>query len=267
MSTTDRPPVAPVPPITVRKKKWITPGKIYKRIDESGDGIEIDSNIDIPETDGIVMPDGKNVYGEPVNARLAIFYIRKLWQEIEKLKLLTVHEDTMIFMDIIRNHSKNKFKELKEEDFEVKLKEIEQKWKRANDWLIDLLRNSFGITMDKSVLLKTLSQPECEGIRYYLAMKRKPEEEKSVTYEGEIKDSKGRPVKLTLVTVGVDKKGTDLHYEYDPEKVEDKRIPDVENKSLCTEYPRTPGIYKKHEIEMEELKPYVLYKYAISQKS
>src|SRR5215208_409621 len=34
-----------------------------------------------------------------------------------------------------------------------------------------LLQGTFAITLDKNVLLKTISQPRCEGIRFYLAMK------------------------------------------------------------------------------------------------
>src|ERR1700752_2897767 len=111
----------------------------------------------------------------------------------------------------MRGHFSKKSEGFKREEFLKELEEMDNRWKEANDWLIELLRNSFAVTMDKSILLKTLSQPECEGIRYYLAMKRRPENQYKQKDEVELTDSEGKPVKLTLVTVGVDKVGTDLH--------------------------------------------------------
>jgi len=109
--------------------------------------------------------------------------------------------------------------------------------------------------------LKTLSQPECEGIRYYLAMKRtKDDKGKDLP---ELLDSQGKPVKLTLVTVGVNKQGFDLHFKFDPDKHKTTEIPDIENESLCTEYPRTPGIAEKYKVSLPALEPYVLYRYAM----
>jgi hypothetical protein len=50
-----------------------------------------------------------------------------------------------------------------------------------------MMEGSFAITFDKNVLLKTISQPKCEGIRFYLCVKKGP----------------GDKDVLSLVTVGV----------------------------------------------------------------
>ena len=279
----------PLTPYSIlpKKKKWIIPGQDFKPSSSNrNDGSEIDVNLDIPETEGIVMPDKKEIFGLPVHARLAVFYIRKLWREIEKKRMLTIHRDTRSVFAVLRQHLDKNAKEFDKDDFVKQLNELDRRWEEANNWLIELLRNSFALTMDKSILLKTLSQPECEGIRYYLAMKRTSEpasiesstagaqhekgndddDKNEQAREIVLRDSKGKPVKLTLVTVGVDKKGSDLHYEYKPSKHTLDTIPDIENDSLVTEYPRTPGISKVHKTGMNELEPYVLYKYAREEK-
>ena len=261
MSTTTPP--TPYSGLT-RKKKWVIPGQAFKPTASSRNkGTEIDADIQIQETDGIIMPGKKEIFGLPVTARLAIFYIRKLWEELEKKQLLSIHRDTKSLFNVLRGHLNKQGKDFKREDFLEELEKMDKRWEEANDWLIELLRNSFAITMDKSILLKTLSQPECEGIRYYLAMKRRPENQNKQNDDIDLTDSEGNPVKLTLVTVGVDKVGTDLHYKYDKQYHSIDTIPDIENESLCTEYPRTPGIAEKLKVKLPALEPYVLYKYAM----
>jgi hypothetical protein len=53
-----------------------------------------------------------------------------------------------------------------------------------------------GVTFDKSQLLRIISQPRCEGVRFYHALR---------------KGSNG-DMAATLVLVGVDKDGFDLNY-------------------------------------------------------
>ena len=249
-----------------KKKKWVIPGQAFKPSNNplhKNDGTEIDVDVEIPESEGIVMPGKKEIYGLPIHARLAVFYIRKLWQELENKKLLSIHEDTRRFFNVIRGHFDKKSEGFKREEFLKELEVMDRRWREANDWLIELLRNSFAVTMDKSILLKTLSQPDCEGIRYYLAMKRRPDIQSKEKHDIELTDSEGKPVKLTLVTVGVDKVGTDLHYNFNPKFHTTETIPDIENESLCTEYPRTPGIAEKFKVNLPALEPYVLFKYAM----
>jgi hypothetical protein len=104
----------------------------------------------------------------------------------------------------------------------------------ANE-LAQLLQKSSAITIDKSMLLKTLSQPGCEGIRFYLCKKTLDQKDEYAS----------------LVTVGVDAKGKDLYYDYNDAvgqfiSTNGIRQAQVENVSLVGEYgspppPRTGG--------------------------
>jgi hypothetical protein len=90
--------------------------------------------------------------------------------------------------------------------------------------LKQLLRHSSAITIDKNVLLKTLSQPGCEGIRFYLCKKI-------------IEDASY----LSLVTVGVTSDGQDLHYEYTPGKLQSGlKEAALPTSSLVSEYGSPP---------------------------
>ena len=102
-----------------------------------------------------------------------------------------------------------------------------------------MLEGSFAITLDKSVLLKTISQPRCEGVRFYLGMK-VTEKQENV---------------LTLVTVGVDSAGKDLLYEFQ----EGVRVADVPTRSLMAEYGHPPGIMATSGTAID---PFVLFKYS-----
>lgn len=105
-------------------------------------------------------------------------------------------------------------------------------------WIKDLLEKSGGITFDKNIVLKIISQPHCEGVRLYPALK---------NHEG--------ADFLSLVIVGVDSVGTDLHYG-DP-KQDRVSLGAYDTKSLSGEYGHPPGEgFKSNENK------FVLYKYA-----
>lgn len=118
------------------------------------------------------------------------------------------------------------------------LSELVQKQPPENE-LRQLLEGSFAITLDKNVLLKTISQPKCEGIRFYLCVK---------------KGTKGEDL-LSLVTVGVDEKGVDLLYEY-REGTDVRSIP---TRSLIAEYGYPPGRLSQTSPTVD---PFVLFKFA-----
>jgi len=118
------------------------------------------------------------------------------------------------------------------------LREIVSK-QPADNQLRQLIEGSFAITLDKSVLLKTISQPKCEGIRFYLCVK---------------KSEKGEDL-LSLVTVGVDEKGKDLLYEYK----EGTLVADIPTRSLLAEYGYPPG---KLQQSGPTLDPFVLFKFS-----
>ena len=103
--------------------------------------------------------------------------------------------------------------------------------------------------VDKNILLKAISQPGCEGIRFYLCMK--------------TENDQGKPAEvLSLVTVGVDIKGKDLNYEYDSAKHNLDSISNIENDSLNGEYGHTLQRDPFDSANSKEMKPFVLFKYA-----
>jgi hypothetical protein len=90
-------------------------------------------------------------------------------------------------------------------------------------WLMyGLLNRSSAITFDKNILLKTLSQPGCEGVRFYLCKKTLSDGIHELTEENDY---------LSLVTVGVDKEGHDLDYVVEGE---------LTDNSLVSEYGSPP---------------------------
>lgn len=247
---------------------WIAKGQKYQPNVSGGATPHEPGDIPIPEEDGLKLPGGPNVFGEPVDAPLAVYYIRKLWQEVlgndEHENLLKIADNTKKFFSDTKDYIDNDLKDFTKEEFKMKLDALTMLWEKANHWLVALLDNSFGITMDKSTMMKTLSQPGCEGMRFYLALKNKADEQqnekKNETLSGEL------PIVLTLVTVGVDQCAKDLHFKFDSQKQDLNEIPDIETSSLCTEYPRTPMIVGKHGPKTQGLEPYVLYQYSIFEK-
>lgn len=245
--------------------KWIAKGQIYKEQTPVNNPPYPKDDIPIPESeeDGLHMPGGKNIFGEPVDARLAVFYIRKLWKKVLGSNVLTIAEDTKALFDELKSmFEEEEAKSIDKDALNKKLDQVLKTVEEANNWLISLLDNSFGITLDKNTLLKTLSQPGCEGMRFYLALKDKPDKRKQASENDGT--SVPLPVILTLVSVGVNQKAEDLHFEFYPEKQDFNNIPHIDNSSLCTEYPRTPLLVgKKGPYPSAELDPYVLYRYSM----
>jgi len=97
------------------------------------------------------------------------------------------------------------------------------------DELKQLLVKSSAITIDKNGLLKTLSQPGCEGIRFYLC-------KKIVALPDGSKESFA-----SLVTVGVDAGGKDLHYNYVENALSEGLVAaTLANTSLVSEFAAPP---------------------------
>ena len=108
--------------------------------------------------------------------------------------------------------------------------ELNNRAKKENEdfiWIKNLIEKGPGVTFDKNILLKMISQPRCEGIRFYPALK-----------------SKGKEFFLSLVIVGVNSEGYDLHYNEGDKKIMDAYI----TKSLTGEYGHLPGepLFTKH---------------------
>jgi hypothetical protein len=188
--------------------QWETPGKLLD-VDSSGKLSPLpnpikDGKVEITEA-------GNSFYfnefqdapiaGIPIDANLAIYLIKRL---SDKLSLI-------------------------------------QKTLPANgedeQWLLDLLINSLSISIDKNGLLKTLSQPGCEGIRFYLCTKLEKDDDEPDNFSDI----------LSLVTVGIDKDGKDLGYDFNQASANEiaDNIFKVETESLTTEYSYPPPPRKK----------------------
>jgi hypothetical protein len=142
--------------------------------------------------------------GQAIEANLAVALIKFLHDKLPKLS-----------PEVLKGKKKLSFNfpEQATTDFE--------------QWIVQLLLFSGAMTIDKSVLLKTLSQPGCEGMRFYLCLK---------------PDDKIPGGVLSLVTTGVDKDGKDLGYKFSRKTRQaiKKGKMNVETKSYNSEYSYPP---------------------------
>lgn len=229
------------------KPRWIAKGTKYHDPGEVATTQSGEEKITIRECDKEIHMETPNrpdhqVYGEPIDARLAIHFIRNLWRAID---------EDLVFQ--IYNKTKNLFQPDEKEKLEKmeKIEQKEQKEQKPDDdfsgfskpeikkilksfnCFVKLLQYSAGLTASRSMLLKILSQPESRGVRFYLALKNPEDFSKKANLDDGI---------FTLVMVGVDDTGTDLHYEYDANNhARGDQIPKVDTTSLPGEYPAPSG--------------------------
>ncbi len=169
--------------------------------------------------DGAIGEKYDEPYGIPITAELGIGLIADLQYLIQPIASATTKE----------NFSAS----ITDESFET---------------LKELLRYSSAITIDKNVLLKTISQPGCEGIRFYLCKK--------------VVDDASY---LSLVTVGVTFDGQDLHYKYTPDKLQNGlKEAALPTSSLVSEYgsPPPPSTLAMAEAVSDK---FALLKYALEE--
>ncbi len=189
--------------------KWSTPGKKLNldangKLPDEKEPVK-EGTVDITETgNSFYLPDMEQpaIAGIPIDANLAVYLVKCLF---DKLASMPGKPE-----NVIENEK----------------------------WLINLLLQSRAITVDKNVLLKTISQPGCEGVRYYLCTK--PNEAAAEGEPGEI---------LSFVMVGVDKDGKDLGYTFETDKAANivDNIFGIETTSLLSEYsfPPPPRTFTK----------------------
>lgn len=199
-------------------------------------------SIDLQESGKRMGKPGNPPFGTPVDTPLAIELIRNLWKEIDDAKLFELKAQYKVLIDEAEKHG---FTEVKPK--------IENLVYKNADWLEELLKNSFAMTVDRTVILKILSQPGCEGLRFYLCLKK----EKG-------KENKNVPGTLSLVSVGVDIDTRDLNYDYEKEKHDLTNIPDIENCSMGVEYKSVLGKdpFDQTATTEDDIQPFVLFKYA-----
>lgn len=120
---------------------------------------------------------------------------------------------------------------------------LKQEVPDEKSWVRTTLQQSRAITLDKNVVLKVLSQPRSEGVRFYLCLK---------------KPSSG-PEVLSLVAVAVDADGKDLLYEYN-EDIHKAGIANIPTTSLIAEYGHPPGAMEEQ--DTSGMDPFVLFRYS-----
>lgn len=247
------------------KVKWIAKGDVFKQGAKPNPTVEGDINIR-ESGNGLNMPHApEERFGSPISAKVAVTYIRQLWDAVDHQGLLTLAQDTNNIIEKVR-HSFTGLdmpQEDKDKLFDAADK-IAVNVKKAQDWLVELLDSSVAITMDKNIILKTLSQDECQGMRFYLCMKNKPGARPAEGFVDKLTGGQLETV-LTLCTVGVSGDGKDLLYEYPEGRAQSRLgspIPDIEDVSLAGEYPLVSGKLCTKPFEDPTLTPYTFYKFA-----
>ncbi|MBS1486907.1 MAG: hypothetical protein JST43_04900 [Bacteroidetes bacterium] len=207
-------------------------GLIFKKRDRSGNIQTAERPVQVQEyAKSVVVPPDKDTahpYGIPIEATLAINLISDFHLLLGEFKDVFIKGGTL--------------------ETKLKTEKMDSFYKSINT-LVQILRRSCAITIDKNVLLKTLSQPGCEGLRFYLCKK-----------SNEGKDY------VSLVTVGVDSNGKDHLYDYTPQSKQ--KTVSVETTSLTSEYGFPPGGGSKKSFESLSLReiygePYPLLNYAL----
>lgn len=118
--------------------------------------------------------------------------------------------------------------------------------------LVEMLKRSSAITIDKNTLLKTIAQPGCEGIRFYPCKK-----------IVELADG-SKQAFISLVTVGIDINGKDLHYDFQKDLLLKGLTPaELKNTSLVGEYSQPPPPPYNSSLSLQDFDDkYVLLQYA-----
>lgn len=138
-------------------------------------------SISVSEIGQDVIINGSKVpSGKPIDTPLAAYFINNFYNHYK------------IYTD---EHNEKYDTHVKTKNFDG-LNELYKKSKTIHDHVVNI---TYGMTFDKDVLLKVLSQPECEGIRFYLCARA-------------IDPNKPEQLHLSLVTIGVDKDGFDLNF-------------------------------------------------------
>jgi hypothetical protein len=169
----------------------------------------------IPSNERSVTMIGSTVHsGMPVDANLAVHFIKNLLDNYQ------IH---------VQNHNANFERFVEDTNFEG-LRDLYKTSKKIGDSVVKV---SYGITFDKDMILKIISQPKCEGLRSYLCARPIPP-------DGELH--------LSLAIVGVDKDGVDLHYNLRETAKPSELMLGADNvitQSLTVEYgtpPPPPGL-------------------------
>lgn len=180
-----------------KKIGWDARGKVWDPL--LGKPSDDDQEIPVEEdTFSVKFDNNTKAYGQPIDNYTTVKLIRKFIDRIGSFKIFS-------------SQPKGSWSSATEPP---------ENWKEIEDTLKELLEQSMGMTFDKSLILKILSQPKCEGIRFYLC-------EKTVD---------NKPF-ISLALVGVDEIGNDLHFKNANSTI----TAEGPNSSLTGEYGHPPN--------------------------
>jgi hypothetical protein len=192
---------------------WIAKGTIYKVkehkfIDDQPIPINENENIGNSSAN---TPMGNRPFGKPVDANAVIYLMADFMYNLKKYSGINILTD------------------------EDSLDEKDEVKKNFKKWIINLINVSFGMTFNKNIILKIISQPCCEYLRMYLCTK-----------SMDVKDGLNREQFLSLALVGVDRNFCDLHYDHIEVKGFDKDDQSndlsIDTMSLSGEYGHPPTL-------------------------
>lgn len=223
--------------------KWTVPGRVY---DKKTTG-SLEHTVTFEETAPLNA-------GIPVDAPLAVSLMKQLIELFPNDVLYPIpgRKISDQLRDLIPTTSMKIHIDEKSDfvkSLEMQIAAIANKVQDLEDATDVVLRNSLAITADKGSLMKALSQPGCEGLRFYQCVSG---------------DSGSDPRKLSLVILAVDGESSDLGYDFDPSFR--KEIDKIPTRSFTAEYNKTSGPLDFYHLDNSnnDLKPYVLLKYALN---
>ena len=147
-----------------------------------------DQELTIPQTKLCVQLPGYEdmPLGRHIDANLAVHFISNFLKHIKTIYYPDPSPEFQEFLNDPKNEEFNSFV-TKTRDFHRRVLEL-----------------NYGMSIDKNILLKVLSQPDCEGVRFYLCFKPNDDPKKQ---------------KISLVMVGIDCEGRDLNYTFTSDTV------------------------------------------------
>ncbi|HTI58576.1 hypothetical protein [Mucilaginibacter sp.] len=170
--------------------------------------------------------------GRPVDANLAIHFIKNFLNHFE-ITFFKDDEEALEKAEKLAATIENSDKLL------AHFRQFHSRAKKRHGALLNL---KYGITLEKDMILKTLSQPGCEGLRFYLCARTAPEFNDPYMH-------------VSLIAVGVDDEGYDLNYNAGS-ATPNANMPsgqDVNTESLTLEYmPPPPYNFTNGSTQMAE---------------
>ena len=156
--------------------QWTVNGKAY---DKTSRGI-INKTITLPATD-ICIPSMPDSSGKPISKVLAEMYVANLMTILEQLMSYQPSSPPATNLET----------------------ELKGQIDTLNNFLSLIVNVSHGVTFDRDLISKILSQPKCEGIRCYFCAKGKDASPQSISITN---------CGISLVVVGVGADGKDLNW-------------------------------------------------------